>query len=127
MKNLRIIILIIYVLILGHFIYSNFVKVIGPNYLIQTSSYNQDYKLYGCLASTPRNGCIVLDCVGFGDSASTNLRGFPFSTNNYEGCGIPFPEKDFSVDVALNTVYIIAVTAIAITIYIKAGSSTRQR
>lgn len=96
-KFFALLIVILYVALLGHFIYSNFVKVAGPSYLIKNAAYNNDdpgninfctsqNKDQNDLGPNDIESCVI-HCpnLSFDDVAkpSPKIRGFPFETNSF--------------------------------------------
>ena len=135
--KLKTILVVIYIVILGQFLYSNFVQVIGPQYTIRTAAYTSDNDPY--CPSEDGKPVDPIQCIGgcplltFNDVSNVpNHKGFPFKTNDFwSSCDIYFhayASKDFSEARTLDLVYIVMVTglyALGLAVY-KVRSIKRQ-
>lgn len=119
MKRTLVIVLVVYVVLLGHFLVSNFVRVIGPNYLIKSAEYVLDYDK-ACMPMGTFKGC-VYECPEHTPARPDfNFKGFPFATNQgVNVCNeriLPFPARDFNTARILNAAYLVLVTLICFAI-----------
>lgn len=106
---------ILYSLLLAHFLFSNFVKVVGPNYALKSSMGNAESS-GGCPPSGMVGGVCFSSCpLYLIDQAAPNAKGFPFQTNNPDSsCGAlaKYAKADFTKAIALNILYIVTLTAL---------------
>ena len=123
-KILRILIVVVYVLFIAQFIFSNFYKVIGPNYIIKTTAYTNELDKY-CSPSSQKYGCLTScpNLAAVNTVKTPNYKGFPFATNYWwNNCGFSvysFNSSDFNLARILNYVYIVVITGIAIILFKK--------
>jgi len=115
MKKFLLPVIIVLTLLLAHGLYSNFYKVIGPNYLIRTAAYerNQDKFFPRICQTNPSEGSCLVNCPAFGfdnpNQSSPRIKGFPFQSNNYDNtCLIytPYNASDFNLARALDYAYL---------------------
>jgi len=112
--KLQIIIVVIYVLILAHFLVSNYWRVLGPNYVLTSDASN---------SSTPTDNLEILSQGGLCGSTNGSLtyipncrvseqvpaKGFPFATTDNND-GIQLNALDASRAWLLNVMYIGLIT-----------------
>lgn len=116
-KRLAIFVTISYVLLSGHFLYSYFYKVIGPNYTIRSSGYLQDSPT-ACIPSEISDCVMSCPAEVFGPNPDGyRYRGFPFATNgNKAVCPSPetdpYPTKDFNLARIMNWMYFAVLTGL---------------
>lgn len=106
--------LVCYVLLLGHFILSNYVSVIGPHYVIPLHSFSHQETGF-----CPHSECVEGVCPEYfyPDPPPFAFKGFPFATNHaYVACGEwqEVGDPKFWVAQNLNRAYIILITAATI-------------
>jgi len=143
MKRKHAIVLAIYLLVLGHFVFSNYVRTIGPSYTIMTAKYRQDLdgpcdsarQLYPRGLPAHFSDCLSHSCplYGAGNPPAYSLKGFPFAVNDaFASCNkwVDLPVSDFILARVLNYAYISFFT-IASVLYLfiacRKPANTRQK
>jgi hypothetical protein len=119
-KYLPIILVVIFMILLVHFVFSNTVKVIGPNYSLKFSSS----AVRDCSNSNIK-GCLCTGIYIENPGAPKNDVGFPLATNGYDGfggCGpsgspYTFKSSDFNNERMINLVYLIAISGLFFVLY----------
>jgi hypothetical protein len=128
MNSRQKLILIIYTVILIHFLFSNFVFAIGPSYAIQPPSFNTQ------CTPTAYESCISSCSTGYNPYPTFyQSKGFPFTTNKYQGvscAGIigqsnSYPINDFTA-LRYNILYIAGLTVISTLVFFWPKRSIRK-
>jgi hypothetical protein len=125
LSRAQVIVAVVYALILGHFLYSNFVHVIGPNYLPNSVLDYYLHRKYG--DELPIGSCPNAFTPQFPEHKwIESTRGFPFATSytEYICYQLKQPTENFEItnmDYAFNGAYIVVLSGGAYFLYRRLG------
>jgi len=130
MKAFRVILTIILALLFTQAVFSDFVRTIGPSYLINTSGVQADNNKF-CPPQNqipPGSGECVINCPANNGPLNPQIKGFPFQRNDfYDECGytvIPYKTSDFTLARVLDYTYLGIITLVLAILITKQISPT---
>ena len=113
MKTKTLVLSIVYLLVAAHFIFSNFVRVIGANYPLRSNDPACEMtQITMCIHSCP---AITSDTA-----PPFDFKGFPFATNGgVNNCNLNYTplDVDSGLAISLNYLYITLVTTMYVLLF----------